>query len=105
MDQGEREIEPAPHSPRVGRGVAIRHLFQLYQLQKPRDLRIDALVGKMVEAPMKLEHLPGGCGFVEPYLLQEGYLKRTPRGRVATPLAFRHLGLTPPAAGTLWDDA
>src|SRR5439155_5561906 len=29
----------------------------------------------------------------EPYLLQKGFLKRTPRGRVATPKAFEHLGL------------
>ncbi len=32
----------------------------------------------------------------EPYLLQRGFLQRTPRGRVATPRAFRQLGLTPP---------
>jgi Holliday junction DNA helicase RuvB len=32
----------------------------------------------------------------EPYLLQRGYLKRTPRGRVATPAAFEHLGLPLP---------
>jgi Holliday junction DNA helicase RuvB len=32
----------------------------------------------------------------EPYLLQQGYLKRTPRGRVATDSAFAHLGLEPP---------
>jgi len=30
----------------------------------------------------------------EPYLLQLGFLERTPRGRVATPLAYRHLGLS-----------
>ncbi|HEY3240120.1 MAG TPA: Holliday junction branch migration DNA helicase RuvB [Acidimicrobiia bacterium] len=34
----------------------------------------------------------------EPYLLQEGLLHRTPRGRVATPAAFAHLGLEVPAA-------
>jgi Holliday junction DNA helicase RuvB len=33
----------------------------------------------------------------EPYLLQRGFLVRTPRGRCATPHAFRHLGLEPPA--------
>ncbi len=33
----------------------------------------------------------------EPYLLQLGFLERTPRGRVATPLAYHHLGLTPPS--------
>ena len=32
----------------------------------------------------------------EPYLLQQGLLKRTPRGRVATPAAWAHLGLTAP---------
>jgi Holliday junction DNA helicase RuvB len=32
----------------------------------------------------------------EPYLIQEGYLKRTPRGREATAKAYKHLGKTPP---------
>jgi Holliday junction DNA helicase RuvB len=35
----------------------------------------------------------------EPYLLTEGLIKRTPRGRAATPAAFAHLGLEPPPAG------
>ncbi|MCC2109430.1 MAG: Holliday junction branch migration DNA helicase RuvB, partial [Hyphomicrobiales bacterium] len=34
---------------------------------------------------------------IEPYLLQQGFLQRTPRGRLLTPLAFRHLGLAEPA--------
>jgi Holliday junction DNA helicase RuvB len=33
----------------------------------------------------------------EPYLLQRGLIERTPRGRAATPRAYRHLGLEPPA--------
>jgi len=33
---------------------------------------------------------------IEPYLIQQGFLKRTPRGRVLMPLAFRHLGLKEP---------
>lgn len=32
----------------------------------------------------------------EPYLIQIGFMKRTPQGRVATPLAYKHLGKTPP---------
>jgi Holliday junction DNA helicase RuvB len=36
----------------------------------------------------------------EPFLIQEGYLQRTPRGRVATPHAFRRLGYTTPPART-----
>jgi len=39
----------------------------------------------------------------EPYLLQEGYLQRTPRGRVATERTYRHLGLTAPRGATLWE--
>ncbi|HZW35893.1 MAG: Holliday junction branch migration DNA helicase RuvB [Deltaproteobacteria bacterium] len=34
----------------------------------------------------------------EPFLLQRGFLKRTPRGRVATPAAYRHLGIAAPKA-------
>jgi Holliday junction DNA helicase RuvB len=34
----------------------------------------------------------------EPYLIQEGYLKRTPQGRVATDLCYERLGLTPKRA-------
>lgn len=39
----------------------------------------------------------------EPFLIQEGYLKRTPRGREVTPLAYKHVGKIPPAeAGSLF---
>lgn len=38
----------------------------------------------------------------EPYLLQCGFIKRTPRGRVATPRAFTHLGLEVPSEATLF---
>ena len=45
---------------------------------------------------------------LEPYLIQQGYLQRTPRGRVATVAAYRHFGLAQPrSAGTaeLWGGA
>jgi Holliday junction DNA helicase RuvB len=45
---------------------------------------------------------------LEPYLIQQGYLQRTPRGRIATSGAYRHFGLVQPgraAAPELWDDA
>ncbi len=44
---------------------------------------------------------------LEPYLIQQGYLQRTPRGRVATPSAYRHFGITMPrphATPELWDE-
>lgn len=57
--------------------------------------------------PVGLETLAAATGedaqtveeVYEPYLLQIGYLQRTPRGRVATPAAWRHLGYEPPQAG------
>jgi len=36
----------------------------------------------------------------EPFLIQQGLLMRTPRGRVALPTAWEHLGLTPPPDGS-----
>ena len=54
--------------------------------------------------PVGLETLAAATGedtqtieeVYEPYLMQIGYLSRTPRGRVATKTAYQHLGLTPP---------
>ena len=36
----------------------------------------------------------------EPFLIQEGFLQRTPRGRMATPRAYKHFGLGPPKTGS-----
>ncbi|QOW21646.1 MULTISPECIES: Holliday junction branch migration DNA helicase RuvB [Lysobacteraceae] len=42
---------------------------------------------------------------IEPYLIQQGYLIRTARGRIASPKAYRHIGLTPRSpVGELFDD-
>jgi Holliday junction DNA helicase RuvB len=42
---------------------------------------------------------------LEPYLIQQGFIQRTPRGRVATSHAWQHFGLAMPAGRTpeLWD--
>jgi len=55
-----------------------------------RPVGLGTLADSIGEAPDTIEDV------YEPYLLQEGLLKRTPRGRVATPRAYRHLGLAPP---------
>ncbi|MBS1561458.1 MAG: Holliday junction branch migration DNA helicase RuvB [Bacteroidetes bacterium] len=40
----------------------------------------------------------------EPFLIQQGFLQRTPRGRIATPMAYRHFGISQPqATGGLFD--
>jgi Holliday junction DNA helicase RuvB len=41
----------------------------------------------------------------EPFLVRAGYLARTPRGRIATPAAWRHLGLAIPAGAAFPDQA
>jgi len=64
---------------------------------------LDALVSKFGGGPTGIDTLAAALGedrttledVVEPYLLQEGFLQRTPRGRVASGAAYRHLGLTP----------
>jgi Holliday junction DNA helicase RuvB len=43
---------------------------------------------------------------LEPYLIQQGYLQRTPRGRMATASTWRHFGLavpSPSGGSELWD--
>ncbi|MCI2048443.1 MAG: Holliday junction branch migration DNA helicase RuvB [Lachnospiraceae bacterium] len=62
---------------------------------------LDTLIGKFSGGPAGLDTLAAAIGedpgtledVVEPYLLQNGFINRTPRGRVATELAYRHLGL------------
>jgi Holliday junction DNA helicase RuvB len=51
---------------------------------------LDTLSASISEEPDTIEDV------YEPYLLQLGLLQRTPRGRVATPLAYRHLDIAPP---------
>ena len=40
---------------------------------------------------------------IEPYLIQQGFLMRTPRGRLLTEPAYKHLGLAPPTAAAQLD--
>lgn len=63
-----------------------------------------ALLEKFDGGPVGLETLAAALGedkgtledLVEPFLIQRGFLDRTPRGRVATRLAYEHFGLAPP---------
>jgi Holliday junction DNA helicase RuvB len=65
-----------------------------------------ALIEKFAGGPVGLENLAHAIGeepdtiedVLEPYLIQQGYLQRTPRGRMATLTAYRHFGLVAPAA-------
>jgi Holliday junction DNA helicase RuvB len=65
-----------------------------------------AVIDKFGGGPVGLDNLAHAIGedidtiedVLEPYLIQQGYLQRTPRGRVATLSAYRHFGLVAPAA-------
>ncbi len=65
---------------------------------------LQAIVHKFDGGPVGVESLAAAIGeerdtiedVIEPYLIQNGFLQRTPRGRVATQHTWRHLGLTPP---------
>jgi Holliday junction DNA helicase RuvB len=65
-------------------------LRRLAETFEGRPVGLGTLADSVGEAADTIEDV------YEPYLLQEGLLKRTPRGRVATARASRHLGLVPP---------
>ena len=67
---------------------------------------LGAVIDKFSGGPVGLENLAHAIGedaetiedVLEPFLIQQGFLQRTPRGRVASPAAYRHLGIAAPAA-------
>lgn len=66
---------------------------------------LEAVVHRFDGGPVGLENIAAAIGeeagtiedVIEPYLIQQGFLQRTPRGRIATLAAWRHLGLPPPS--------
>jgi len=74
-----------------------------------------AVLEKFGGGPVGLDNLAAAIGeerdtiedVLEPYLIQQGYLMRTPRGRVATHQSYQHFGLPVPKAlvtGDLWQE-
>jgi Holliday junction DNA helicase RuvB len=63
-----------------------------------------AVIEKFEGGPVGVDNLAAAIGeerdtiedVIEPFLIQQGYLKRTPRGRIATQIAYRHFGLPQP---------
>jgi Holliday junction DNA helicase RuvB len=89
--------------------VSALHLWEVDDrgLDKVDRFILDAVINKFGGGPVGLSTLAIAVGeepetvedAYEPFLLQEGFLMRTPRGRVATPHAYTHLGLSPPDPG------
>jgi holliday junction DNA helicase RuvB len=74
-----------------------------------------AVIEKFTGGPVGVDSLAAAIGeerdtiedVLEPYLIQQGYLQRTPRGRIATANAYRHFGLAQPRNANikeLWDE-
>src|SRR5215216_7309 len=65
---------------------------------------LEAVIHRFDGGPVGLDNIAASIGeeretiedVIEPYLIQQGYLQRTPRGRIATLAAYRHLGVTAP---------
>jgi Holliday junction DNA helicase RuvB len=70
---------------------------------------LEAIVHRFDGGPVGLDNVAAAIGeesgtiedVIEPYLIQQGYLQRTPRGRIATLAAYRHLGVVPPKAASI----
>ncbi|WP_312569313.1 Holliday junction branch migration DNA helicase RuvB [Comamonas sp.] len=74
---------------------------------------LEAVVHRFDGGPVGVDNIAASIGedagtiedVIEPYLIQQGYLQRTPRGRIATKAAYQHLGLVAPqAAGSLFNE-
>jgi holliday junction DNA helicase RuvB len=76
---------------------------------------LQTVIEKFLGGPVGVDNLAAAIGeerdtiedVLEPYLIQQGYLQRTPRGRMATANAYLHFGLVQPRSGNnkeLWDE-
>ncbi len=69
------------------------------------------VLDKFAGGPVGIDNLAAAIGeerdtiedVLEPFLIQQGFLQRTSRGRIATALSYRHFGLTPPTPGAAAD--
>jgi Holliday junction DNA helicase RuvB len=67
---------------------------------------LEAVIHRFDGGPVGLDNIAASIGeerdtiedVIEPYLIQQGFLQRTPRGRIATMAAYRHLGVAAPQA-------
>ena len=103
-----RDYAEVKHDGRITKEVAAAALKMLNV--DPEGLEmidthfLRTIIEKFSGGPVGIENLAASVGedrdtledVVEPYLIQQGFVQRTPRGRVATPLAWQHFRLAPP---------
>ena len=95
----------------ISRAVADRALAMLEVDARGLDLMdrklLAAVIDRFSGGPVGIENLAAAIGeerdtledVVEPFLIQQGFLQRTPRGRIAAPLAYAHFGRIAPQDG------
>jgi len=105
-----RDFAEVKHDGAITRAIADAALIMLDVDHLGLDVMDRKLLGAMLEkfggGPVGVDNLAAAIGeardtiedVLEPYLIQQGYLQRTPRGRVATPSIWRHFGLDAPGA-------
>ncbi len=97
---------------RIDRGGA-RRALELLEVDELGFDEVDrkilsTLIGQYRGGPAGIQAIAASVGedrgtledLYEPFLIQEGFLQRTPRGRVATRRAYEHLGIAPPAGSS-----
>jgi len=115
-EQGSREVaKRARGTPRIANRL-LRRVRDYAEVKGNGEITRDMAdrAFKFAGGPVGIGNLAAAIGeaadtiedVLEPYLIQQGYLQRTPRGRIATPLAYQHFGVTAPRispTGDLWD--
>jgi Holliday junction DNA helicase RuvB len=106
--RGVRDYADVKGTGRITQEMAQRALAMLDVDPQGFDLMdrklLEAVIHRFDGGPVGLDNIAASIGeerdtiedVIEPYLIQQGFLQRTPRGRTATLAAYRHLGVTPP---------
>jgi holliday junction DNA helicase RuvB len=111
-----RDYAQVKGSGHIDAGIADRALAMLDVDPQGFDVMdrklLEAVIHRFDGGPVGLDNVAAAIGeeagtiedVIEPFLIQQGFLQRTPRGRVATQAAYRHLGLlAPPRPAGLFD--
>jgi Holliday junction DNA helicase RuvB len=103
-----RDIAQVKHEGIISAAIADQALSLLEVDREGFDLMdrklLEAIIERFDGGPVGLDNLAAAIGeakdtiedVLEPYLIQQGFLQRTPRGRIATSAAYAHFGKTAP---------
>jgi holliday junction DNA helicase RuvB len=110
-----RDFAEVKHDGKISKAVSDAALQMLDVDKLGFDLMdrklLEAVLHKFGGGPVGVDNLAAAIGeerdtiedVLEPYLIQQGFLQRTPRGRIATASSYQHFGLVPPTSGLVND--